>query len=411
MKKKKITSKIQFLWEDKEQAQNECNTPPKYTYKLPETIGNEIHCVDNLDFLKLNQERLKGKVKCIYIDPPYNTGNDFIYKDKRHSKGECKHSKWLAFMLPRLKLARDLLREDGVIFISIDDNEQANLRLLMNEVFGEGEFVASFIWHKKLTGGYDNKFINTQHEYLFCYAKDIESLGLNLEEKETKYTLEDENGKKFKWDSLWNIGGLTYSKSLDYAIIAPDGTEIWPVGERGVSFWLWSKEKVDKERSNLQFKKNKDGEWRVYKKIYASDGVIYGSVLEKEKVKGNTNASAEIKSLFGGDKIFDYPKPTQLIKHLLQISTAPNDLILDFFAGSGTTGQAVMELNHENPEKAPRNFILVQWNEEIKEGKEAHKFCVENGLEPVISSITVERLRRAGAKYKGVDVGFEVFDY
>ena len=208
MKKKKITSKIQFLWEGKEQAQNECNTPPKYTYKLPETIGNEIHCVDNLDFLKLNQERLKGKVKCIYIDPPYNTGNDFIYKDKRHSKGECKHSKWLSFMLPRLKLARDLLREDGVIFVSIDDNEQANLRLLMNEVFGEGEFVGDVTVINNLKGRNDATYFKTTHEYVLVYKKNSFTIGsFDLNEDEVnEYSLEDGFGLYKKGKTLQKTG-------------------------------------------------------------------------------------------------------------------------------------------------------------------------------------------------------------
>jgi adenine-specific DNA-methyltransferase len=421
MKKKKITSKIQFLWEGKEQAQNECNTPPKYTYKLPETIGNEIHCVDNLDFLKLNQERLKGKVKCIYIDPPYNTGNDFIYKDKRHSKGECKHSKWLSFMLPRLKLARDLLREDGVIFISIDDNEQANLKLLMDEVFGEGEFVGELIWtNKEGGGGSDSKNIKVKHEYILVYAKD--SINLNIQGEECKedesYNKEDkykEERGRYKLIKL-NSFSIQYSQSLDYEIISPDNTIIIPSenGKRGC--WRWSREKFEWGLKNdfIEFAK-RDERWIVYTKQYFKVDNECEQIIRRLPPNAlidkysSTMATKQLMDLMNS-KIFDFSKPVSLIKHLLTVSTTPNDLVLDFFAGSGTTGQAVMELNHENPEKPPRKFILVQWNEEIKEGKEAHKFCVENGLEPVISSITVERLRRAGAKYKG-DVGFEVFDY
>ena len=163
---------ITFTWEGKEVSKLEVETPPKTTCKLPQKInGNEIHICDNLDFLKCNIERLKGKVKCIYIDPPYNTGKDFIYKDKLHKGKECKHSKWLSFMYPRLVLARELLREDGVIFISIDDNGQANLRLLMNEIFGEGEFVANGIWQHTIQAKNDNTKISLHHNSILIYSK------------------------------------------------------------------------------------------------------------------------------------------------------------------------------------------------------------------------------------------------
>ena len=230
-----------------------------------DTTGNMFIEGDNLAALKILHKAYYGKVKMIYIDPPYNTGNDFIYNDDfkqtrrsyeteagitddegnvvrddglRTNTGGHKHSNWLNMMYPRLFLARNLLRQDGVIFVSIDDNEVHNLRLMMNEIFGEENFVGEYIWHKKVTGGYDNENINTQHEYIIVYARHYSGNLLVGEEKETKYTLEDEDGRKFKWDSLWNVGGLTYSKSLDYPITASDGTDIWPIGERGVAFWL-----------------------------------------------------------------------------------------------------------------------------------------------------------------------------
>jgi adenine-specific DNA-methyltransferase len=405
MKKKKITSKIQFLWEGKEQAQNECNTPPKYTYKLPETIGNEIHCVDNLDFLKLNQERLKGKVKCIYIDPPYNTGNDFIYKDKRHSKGECKHSKWLSFMLPRLKLARDLLREDGVIFVSIDDNEQANLKLLMDEVFGEENCIAQLVWRKKKESANDGTNISTKTEFILCYTKacgNINRIDLKQEYLKNSYSNSNNDPR-----GLWRCVSIKLSvghqgSGYKYKIHTPNGKiydDNWIMPEKTYLSLL--------NDNRIYFGKNNDA--IPQKIIFANES--QGQIPDNLLLEYGTNKDGKKAILeFFNVAVFDTAKPVSLIKHLLTISTTEGDLVLDFFAGSGTTGQAVMELNHENPEKAPRNFILVQWNEEIKEGKEAHKFCVENGLEPVISSITVERLRRAGAKYKG-DVGFEVFDY
>jgi adenine-specific DNA-methyltransferase len=198
MEKKKNTSKIQLLWEGKEQAILEHLTQPEQVYDIPSDIkGNEIHCVDNLDFLKLNRERLRGKVKCIYIDPPYNTGKDFIYKDKRHKGRECRHSKWLSFMYPRLMVAREMLREDGVIFVSIDDNEVHNLRQLMNEVFGEEEFVGQI--QRKTRGSATTKSdaeLQTLNDYILVYWKNKEISKFNLKNTGQKtYPFEDERGQ------------------------------------------------------------------------------------------------------------------------------------------------------------------------------------------------------------------------
>lgn len=380
---------------------------------------------DNLEVLKLLQKHYREKIKMIYIDPPYNTGKDFVYKDNfsqsvadyyeqtGQTEGGIKmtantekngryHSDWLTMMYPRLFLAKNLLREDGVIFVSIDDNEVANLRLILDEIFGEENFVGDFIWHKKLTGGYDNKYINIQHEYILVYAKSKEAFETIPEVKESNYKLIDENGKKYKWDSLWNIGGLTYSKSLDYAITAPDGTEIWPIGEKGISFWLWSKAKVETEREKLKFEKDKNGKWKVYKRIYASDGLVPGSILDKDLVKGNTHSSAETKNMFGGDKIFDYAKPTPLIKYLVERGLPKDGIILDFFAGSGTTAHAVMDLNAEDG--GNRKWICVQIPETTDETSEAYKAGYKN-----IAEISRERIRRAGKKIGKGDVGFKGF--
>lgn len=368
---------------------------------------------DNLEVLKLLQKPYHAKVKMIYIDPPYNTGNEFIYPDNfregldeylrytgqlgedgtatstnKDTSGRY-HSNWLNMMYPRLFLARNLLKEDGVIFVSIDDHEVHNLRMLMDEVFGEENFVGCFIWHKKLTGGYDNKNINSQHDYILTYAKNIQNFEAVPEIKESNYKLIDENGKRFKWDSLWNIGGLTYSASLDYPITAPDGTEIWPIGERGVAFWLWSKKKVENERSQLKFEKDKNGQWKVYKRVYASDGVVPGSMLDKEIVKGNTHSSAEMKNIFDGNKIFDYAKPTPLIKYLAARAAKQEDIVLDFFAGSGTTAHAVLDLNQQDG--GNRKFILVQLPEKT-----------DNPQYPTIAHITRERVRRVIAKLQDV---------
>ena len=385
-----------------------------------DTTGNMFIEGDNLAALKILHKAYYGKVKMIYIDPPYNTGNDFIYNDDfkqtRHSyetevgitddegnivrddglhtnTGGHKHSNWLNMMYPRLFLARNLLRQDGVIFVSIDDNEVHNLRLMMKAIFGEDNFVGEYIWHKKVTGGYDNENINTQHEYIIVYARHYSGNLLVGEEKETKYTLEDEDGRKFKWDSLWNVGGLTYSKSLDYSITAPDGTDIWPIGERGVAFWLWSRNKVEENRNKLKFEQKPDGSWRVYKRVYASDSVVSGSILDKTIVKGNTYSSREIKDMFDDTKLFDYAKPTPLIKYLVARGSSKDDIILDFFSGSGTTAHAVAELNAEDG--GNRRWICVQLPELTDEKSEAYKAGYRT-----IADIARERIRRAGAKIR-----------
>ena len=385
-----------------------------------DTTGNMFIEGDNLAALKILHKAYYGKVKMIYIDPPYNTGNDFIYNDDfkqtrrsyeteagitddegnvvrddglRTNTGGHKHSNWLNMMYPRLFLARNLLRQDGVIFVSIDDNEVHNLRLMMNEIFGEENFVGEYIWHKKVTGGYDNENINTQHEYIIVYARHYSGNLLIGEEKETKYTLEDEDGRKFKWDSLWNVGGLTYSKSLDYPITAPDGTDIWPIGERGVAFWLWSRNKVEENRNKLKFEQKPDGSWRVYKRVYASDSVVSGSILDKTIVKGNTYSSREIKDMFDDTKLFDYAKPTPLIKYLVARGSSKDDIILDFFSGSGTTAHAVTELNAEDG--GNRRWICVQLPELTDEKSEAYKAGYRT-----IADIARERIRRVGAKIR-----------
>lgn len=406
MKKNKTISKIQFSWEGKEEAVLEHLAPVKKTYDIPNEIqGNELHCVDNLDFLKLNQERLGGKVKCIYIDPPYNTGKDFIYKDKRHSKGECRHSKWLSFMYPRLKLARNLLREDGVIFVSIDDNEQANLKKLMDEVFGEENFVGDLIRKTKSTTNDAKVGFNIQHENTLIFAKNKSEMLLIGEEKTWENYKNPDNDPNGAWVSD-NPSATTGSY---FEIVNPYTGKIDLPPEN--CQWRFSGETFKKyvESGKVKFKKeHKENErgfiFKRYRNEVKSNFHLVNSLNFASNKFMNQVATKERNKLLGNCN-FAYPKPIDFMKNIIKSSTQPNDLILDFFAGSGTTGQAVMELNHED--EGNRRFILVQLPEAIKEDKQAHKFCVENGLEPVISSITMERLRRAGAKYKG-DVGFKV---
>ena len=379
--------------------------------------GNVFITGDNLEVFRHLANAYKGNVKVIYIDPPYNTGKEFVYSDNfewkddalkemlgysdddikrlKSIQGRSSHSAWLAFMYPRLKLAQRLLADDGVMFVSIDDNEQANLKFLMDDVFGEEGFVGQYIWHKKLTGGYDNKNINIQHEYILVYSRIYSPNLLTPETKESSYTLVDEDGRKYKWDSLWNVGGLTYSPSLDYPITAPDGTDVWPTGQKGIAFWLWSKDKVEQNREKLKFEKTKNGAWRIKKRVYASDGLVSGSMLDKEVVKGNTHSSAEIKNLFNGNKIFDYAKPTPLIKYLISRGTlSSNDsIILDFFAGSATTAHAVMQLNAEDG--GNRKFIMVQLDEPTASDSEARKAGYHT-----IDEISRERIKRAAKKIR-----------
>ncbi|MBD5095026.1 MAG: site-specific DNA-methyltransferase [Subdoligranulum sp.] len=405
---------------------------------------------DNLDAVKHLRKAYPYGIKCIFIDPPYNTGSDgFIYNDSftfsseelieklsiseeqarrildLTKRGSASHSAWLTFILPRLLLSRDLLAKDGAIFITIDDNEYANLKIVCDDVFGENNFLGSFIWHKKLTGGYDNDAVNTQHDYILTYARDAESFAVNLRSEDSKYKLVDEKtGKKFKWDSLWNVGGLTYSASLDYPIEAPDGTEIWPIGQRGVSFWLWSRERVEAERDSLKFSKDKYGNWKVYKKVFASEGLIPGTItlLDKKDVGGNTNASDEIKNLFDENKVFDYPKPTSLLKNLIDRVVVDGDTVLDFFSGSGSTADAVMQLADEMHYKN-LHFIMVQTPEkiyEVKDGvevplkKKAAAAAFKMGFH-TIDEIGMERIKRAAAKIlnenpeTSADLGFRHF--
>ena len=391
---------------------------------------------DNLDALKHLLKSYSNSIKCIYIDPPYNTGSDgFVYNDKftftkeqiqtklgiskekadriydLTTRGSASHSAWLTFIAPRLILAKDLLTDDGVIFISIDDNEQANLKLICDSCFGEENMLGVFIWHKKLTGGYDNDNVNTQHEYILAYAKDSTHFKINTVESESKYKLIDETtGKRFKWDSLWNVGGLTYSKSLDYPIMAPDGTEIWPLGERGVAFWLWSKEHVEAERDQLKFTKDeKTGKWKVYKKVFASEGLIPGTItlLDKLEVGGNTNASDEIKELFDDKKVFDYPKPTTLLVNLFERAVNKGDTVLDFYSGSASSADAILQMNNKGV-NSDIKYIMVQLPEkiydivngaEVPKKQKASVAAFNMGFR-TIDQIGQERIRRAAAKIR-----------
>ncbi|MGL2532833.1 site-specific DNA-methyltransferase [Helicobacter pylori] len=413
-------------------------TPQNLASKHP---NNAIIIGDNLDALKLLKSAYSEKIKMIYIDPPYNTKNDdFIYPDNfrqdyqkilrevglmeidengeeieseslkffKNNQGSKTHSGWLSFMLPRLKLARDLLKEDGVIFISIDDNECANLKILCDEIFGEDNFVGDFIKQSKVGGGSDSKFIVKEHEYCLVYAKNINltnEMFLKHDDDYLKRYKEIDDKGRFFWDTF-SRRGLT--NPIIYEIKAPDGTLI-------KDGWI---------RSEETFKKNyQDGEVRIIK-IKDKWSVQFKQYLNLNGRKprsmttdfgGSIEGKNDIINLFNSDKIFSYPKSIKFISTLLKIATNENDIILDFFAGSGTTAHAVMELNAED--KGNREFILVQIDEEIKEDKNAYDFCknVLKSAKPVISDITIERVKRAAQKIiesskdSGLDLGFKVY--
>lgn len=373
---------------------------------------------ENLEVLKLLQKSYFEKIKMIYIDPPYNTGNDFIYPDdfsnnlqsyleqteqtergiKLSSNPETSgrfHSDWISFMYARLFLARNLLKPDGVIFVSIDDNEVHNLKMIMNEIFGEENFLTNFIWKKKAGGGDDSGHIATEHEYIVCFARSSKSTVLGRIAHESpsmtaKYN-RIENGVRYYLERL-DKTSLTYSRSMDYEIECPDGTKIKPPQpnpSRPTSIWRWSKSKVESERDQLVFERDKKtDDWRIYTKTWESlEGVTPRSLLVDSEFGRNRDGTQEISAILGA-KVFTNPKPVQLVRHLLKIGASEKDsLVLDFFAGSGTIGHAILDLNKED--NGNRKFILVQ----IPEICDSTSMAKEMGYD-TIADICKERIRR-----------------
>lgn len=402
---------------------------------------------DNLEVLKHLSNAYYNKIKIIYIDPPYNTGNDdFVYQDDRkftveelsklagiddekakrildfvNSKSNS-HSAWLTFMYPRLYIARRLLRDDGVIFVSIDDNEVAQLRLLMDEIFGEENYVRELTVINNLKGNNDEFAFAGTHEYLLVYAKDInktEFKELNIDEDEMEDWEEDEygyykkganlkstgvNAPREKRPNLWFPLYISRNNDINIQRFNEDDIEIFPITNGQEMTWRWSKYKFLNEKHNIIIVRN-NGDISLYKKQRPSLGNLPTkkpkSVFYKPEYSSG-NGTGELKKLFRGKKIFDNPKPTFFIKDLLVIASDPNSLILDFFAGSGTTGDAVMQLNAEDG--GNRKYILVQLTEPIdpKKNKTAYDFVRnELGIEnPTIFEITKERLIRAAKKIR-----------
>ena len=371
---------------------------------------------DNLEVLKLLRQNYYNSIKMIYIDPPYNTGNDFVYNDtfkmdkeesdkaegmisenneklqKNQKSTNRYHANWLNMMYPRLKLARDLLTDDGVIFISIDDNEQANLKRLCDEIFGEENFVGEFIWKKKQGGGNDSNIIVVEHEYIISYIKGNKSdfifnLDANYKLNDNLYPFRDQKGE-YGLVTL-DKSSIRFSDSLVFEIKSPNGDRFYPRVIKGKqSCWRWSKAKVEENYSELVFK---DG--KVYTKYYRPEGVTPRSLLI-DAVYGRTETgNDDIKELFVNLNPFSYPKPVKLLNHFISIGINKNDTILDFFSGSATTAHAVMQLNSED--NGNRKYIMVQLPETTDEKSEAFKAGYKN-----IAEIGKERIRRAGEKIK-----------
>lgn len=442
--------RYQFTWPDKKKSVLLANAPIAKTLRpcREESVGKDgtpggfdsenLYIEgDNLEVLKLLQETYLGKIKMIYIDPPYNTGNDFVYEDdfaqsteeyiansgqfddkgnrlvKNLDSNGRFHTDWLNMIYPRLKLAKDLLADDGVIFISIDDNEQENLKKICDEVFGGGDFVAQCVRRTINSGKHDTTTIAPFHEYVLIYAKDIRNISLAKKpkdeaERDRLYKEEDEyvaeRGRYYI--TQLNKNSLQYSDSLNYPISGPDGIDIWP----GTGFndkvwiWRWSKSKVKWGIDNgyIVFKKSGD-KYKVYTKSYEyrdKDGKPinrdnpYSTLEFVAKEYGNFNATPEIEKLFGGKKYFDFPKSSVFIKELIKLANLRHgNIVLDFFSGSATTAHAVMQLNAEDG--GNRKFIMVQLPELTDEKSEAYKAGYKN-----ICEIGKERIRRAGKKIK-----------
>jgi adenine-specific DNA-methyltransferase len=441
-----------LFWPGKKRALRAAQEPTTATLKPDvenskdwDTTKNVFIEGDNLEVLKILDKHYHGKIKMIYIDPPYNTGKDFIYPDNykeglasylewtRQVNEEGKkvstnsetegryHSNWLNMMYPRLKLAKNLLSEDGVIFVSIGDQELDNLKKVCNEVFGEDNFLANVVWaNREGGGGSDSTTFKSKHEYLLAYARSRLNAVLfgDETEEDNSYAFEDEfvaERGRYKLIKL-NSFSIQYSKSMDYEIENDDGSVSIPSenGRRGI--WRWSRAKYDWGLANdfIVKKQQGDGYWTIYTKQYFKvdnngDPIVRtlppNALVEKYSSTGATKA---LTALLGGTKIFDYPKPVPYLKHILKWVTKGDDIVLDFFAGSGTTAHAVLELNNEDG--GNRRFIQVQLPEPVAEGSEAAKAGFRT-----IADISRRRIILAGETIgsqiagRGVDVGYKAY--
>ena len=436
--------RYQFTWPDKRAHAHLANTPTTKTLRpcREESVDfdhtqNLYIEGDNLDVLKVIRETYLGKVKMIYIDPPYNTGNDFVYNDdfsqnaddyqensgQFDNEGNCLvqntesngrfHTDWLNMIYPRLKVAKDLLSDDGVIFISIDDNEQANLKKVCDEVFGESNFVATLIWERAFSPKNDAKYISNSHDYVLIYARQIDSFQIGrlprTEEANARYSNPD-NDPRGPWMSS-DISVKTYTASCDYPITTPSGKVVEPPAGR---CWSLSKnaflERLHDNR--IWFGPNGDNTPRIKRFLseLKFDGMAPTSILFYKEVGHSQEGAQEVVSLFSDNGVFDGPKPVRLLKRLITLANLKNDsIVLDFFSGSATTAHALMKMNVETGKRC--KFILVQIPEKVSEKK-------KNSGYKTICEIGKERIRRAGKKIKEenadkegidkLDIGFRV---
>ena len=420
--------RYQFTWPDKKQAILTANAPINKTLRpcREESVNfdsteNLYIEGDNLEVLKLLQETYLGKIKMIYIDPPYNTGNDFVYEDdfaqdaadyiansgqtdeegnrlvaNTESNGRF-HTDWLNMMYPRLKLARDLLSDDGVIFISIDDNEVENLKKICGEIFGESNFIADIIWKHTQQSKNDERFFSRHYNHTLSYAKNksgLSKFSFKRTEEDNKNYSNPDNDSRGDWRS-GDVRSPNYRKTLCFDIIAPNGNHIH-APENG---WRWSEESIKEKiiTGEIKFKDDYSG---IIRKIYLcdQDGRTPENLWEGENFGTTRSAAAMIKSMFEGIQVFDTPKPIELVRKMMELLSSKDlgtnnntDIILDFFSGSATTAHAVMQLNAEDGGK--RKFIMVQLPEVTDEKSEAYKAGYKN-----ICEIGKERIRRAGRK-------------
>lgn len=445
--------RYEFTWVGKKQAIAEAARPTNKTLRPVkedsrnwDTTENLYIEGDNLEVLKILQESYLGKIKMIYIDPPYNTGHDFIYRDDfaisqeewSEKSGEWSedgnrlfentesngrfHSDWCSMIHSRLKLARNLLTEDGVIFLSVDDNEADNLKKMCDEIFGQANFISCMVWRRSGTGGLRGIFPVTTHEYMLCYARQKSYITERWmapysEDSLNAFSHQDEKGP-YKTQALY-LTSLKQTPNQSYPIELPDGT--FAHLPEGVGAWRFIRETYDEQlrQGMILFKKVassplllQDGSraaYNIYTKQYLSaDGTNPPTIFPEDLVGQTRAARAELKKLLGRD-VFDYAKPTDLIHYILKLTGCPKDsIILDFFSGSATTAHAVMQLNAEDG--GHRKFIMVQLPEPCDEKSEAFKAGYKN-----ICEIGKERIRRAGDKIKAehpdadLDIGFRVF--
>ena len=430
----------EFTWVGKKASIVEANKPIRKTLrpcpaesKNWDTTENLYIEGDNLEVLKLLQEAYLGKVKMIYIDPPYNTGNDFIYADdfmrtqeeeneqmgmydedenrlfKNTDTNGRFHSDWCSMMYSRLMLARNLLTEDGVVFISIDSNEYATLKKACDEIFGETNFVEDLVWKKMYGGKIDSKWFAHYHDYILVYAKNKNMWRPNLlprsEEAKSRYKNPD-NDPRGPWKAADFTGAG--STSTTYPITSPAGKVFYPPDGK---HWVASKENCERllREGRLWFGVNGDSFPSIKRFLSeVKSGVPQISLMDYSEVGHSDEANRQLKSLMDGD-YFDYPKPVRLIHRLIYLGSQKNDIVLDFFSGSATTAHAVMQLNADDG--GHRKFIMVQLPELCGEKSEAYKAGYKN-----ICEIGKERIRRAGEKIKeenplttqDLDIGFRV---